>query len=218
MNKYLKELVLWIFIALPYVYLATIWNELPEIVPTHFNLDGVADGWSKKQTLLYIPAALGIGTYLLMLIIPILDPKKKIQQMEGKYYVLRFMLTFFFSVLTLFLLYVSKEETLNNPNILFVIIGVFFAMLGNYFQTVRPNYFIGIRTPWTLENEHVWRKTHRLGGRIWLAGGVCIAILAFFVTYKIIFTILFGIILSFMVVVPVLYSYIEFKKIESVKN
>ncbi|MCK9562663.1 MAG: DUF1648 domain-containing protein, partial [Bacteroidales bacterium] len=148
MNKYFKELVLWIFIALPYVYLAKIWNELPEIVPTHFNLEGVADGWSKKQTLLYIPAALGVGMYLLMLIIPFLDPKKKIQQMEGKYYVLRFMLTFFFSLLTLFLLYVSKEETLNNPAILFVIIGVFFAMFGNYFQTVRPNYFIGIRTPW----------------------------------------------------------------------
>ncbi|HPY82899.1 MAG: DUF1648 domain-containing protein [Bacteroidales bacterium] len=214
MNKYFKELVLWIFIALPYVYLAKIWNELPEIVPTHFNLEGVADGWSKKQTLLYIPAALGVGMYLLMLIIPFLDPKKKIQQMEGKYYVLRFMLTFFFSLLTLFLLYVSKEETLNNPAILFVIIGVFFAMFGNYFQTVRPNYFIGIRTPWTLENEQVWKKTHRLGGRIWLVGGVSIAILAFFVTYKIIFTILFVLILSFMVVVPVLYSYIEFKKIK----
>ncbi|MCK9563028.1 MAG: SdpI family protein, partial [Bacteroidales bacterium] len=66
----------------------------------------------------------------------------------------------------------------------------------------------------TLENEQVWKKTHRLGGRIWLVGGVSIAILAFFVTYKIIFTILFVLILSFMVVVPVLYSYIEFKKIK----
>lgn len=212
MNKYLKESVLWAFIALPYVYLTTIWNKLPEQVPTHFNIEGVANDWSSKTTFLFIPGALGIGIYFLMLIIPILDPKKKIQQMGDKYYTLRFMLTIFFSLLATYLLYVSNTGSLKNPNMLFALIGSLFAMLGNYFQTVRPNYFIGIRTPWTLENEQVWKNTHRLGGRLWIVGGVLIAILAFFINNNHLFTIIFGVIIFLMVIVPVVFSYTEFKK------
>lgn len=63
MNKLSKELLL-IFIALlPYVYLAFIWEQLPETVATHFNIEGKADGWSSKNTLLYLPAILGLGIY-----------------------------------------------------------------------------------------------------------------------------------------------------------
>lgn len=215
MNKYLKELVLWAFIALPYAYLATIWNELPEKVPIHFNMDGVANGWASKSSLLFIPGVLGIGIYLLMAIIPVLDPKKKIQQMEGKYYNLRFLLTIFISLLATYTLYMSKTGSLKNPNMLFGLIGVLFAMLGNYFQTVRPNYFIGIRTPWALENEQVWRRTHRLGGRLWTAGGVLIAILAIIISNQQLFFLIFCSIVFVMVIVPVIFSYSDFKKIRN---
>jgi uncharacterized membrane protein len=95
---------------------------------------------------------------------------------------------------------------------LFALIGALFAMLGNYFQTVRPNYFIGIRTPWTLENEQVWKNTHRLGGRLWIVGGFLIAILAFFINNNHLFSIIFGVIISLIVIVPVVFSYTEFKK------
>lgn len=218
MNKHLKESILWAFIALPYVYLATIWIKLPEQVPTHFNIEGVANDWSSKTTLLFIPGALGIGIYFLMLVIPALDPKKKIQQMGDKYYTLRFMLTIFFSLLATYLLYVSNTGSLKNPNMLLALIGALFAMLGNYFQTVRPNYFIGIRTPWTLENEQVWKKTHHLGGRLWTVGGVLIAILAFFISNNHLFSIIFGVIIFIMVIVPVVFSYTEFQKEKNMLN
>jgi len=218
MNKYLRESVLWAFVALPYVYLTTIWSKLPEQVPTHFNIEGVANGWSSKTTLLFIPAALGIGIYFLMLIIPVLDPKKKIQQMGGKYYSLRFILTIFFSLLATYFLYIINTGSLKNPNMLFALIGTLLAMLGNYFQTLRPNYFIGIRTPWTLENEQVWKNTHRLGGRLWIVGGVLIATLAFFINNNYLFSIIFGVIISLIVIIPVVYSYTEFKKENNTLN
>jgi uncharacterized membrane protein len=150
-----------------------------------------------------------------MLIIPILDPKKKIQQMEGKYYTFRFILTFFFSFLAAYILYTSKTESIN-PILLYGSMGALFAIFGNYFQTVRPNYFIGIRTPWTLENEQVWKKTHRLGGRLWIAGGVLIAIFAFFINNKQMFFIIFGLILFIMIIVPIVFSYTEFRKIKNI--
>jgi uncharacterized membrane protein len=212
MNKYLKESVLWAFIVLPYVYLATIWNNLPDRVPTHFNLEGNVDAWSDKTSLIFLPGAMCLGIYLLMLLIPVLDPKKKIQQMGSKYYNLRFMLSFFFSIFAIYLLHISNTGSLKNPNMLIALIGALFAMLGNYFQTVRPNYFIGIRTPWTLESEQIWKKTHHLGGRMWIAGGVLIAILSFFIHNNAALAITFGTILSVLVIVPVVYSYTEFQK------
>jgi uncharacterized membrane protein len=211
MNKYLKESVLWVFIVLPYVYLSTIWDKLPARVPTHFDLAGKPNDWSDKSSLLYLPGAMMIGIYLLMLIIPYIDPKKKIQQMGNKYYNLRFLLTFFFSILTIFILYTSSTGSIKNPNILLGLIGVLFAMLGNYFQTLRPNYFIGIRTPWTLESEQTWKKTHRFGGKIWMVGGVLIAFFSFFQSNAL-FSIVFGIIIGILVIVPIVYSYLEFQK------
>ncbi|HLF63325.1 MAG TPA: SdpI family protein [Saprospiraceae bacterium] len=212
MNKYVKEIVLWALIVLPYVYLAIIWNKLPDVVPIHFNLAGNADDWSSKTTLLFLPGALGLGIYLLMLFIPALDPKRKIQQMGGKYYSLRLMLTFFFSVLTIYILYITQTGSLEKPNMLIALIGALFAMFGNYFQTIRPNYFVGIRTPWTLENEQVWKKTHRLAGRLWMPGGALIVLISFIVNSNLALAIIFGVILFFMVIVPVVYSYTEFQK------
>ena len=212
MKKYLREILLWILIALPYVYLAFIWNKLPDRVPTHFNLAGNPDDWSGKTTLLFLPGALGIGIYLLMLVIPILDPKRKIQQMGDKYYTFRLMLTGFFSIFATYLVYISGTGNLKNPNFLIALIGVLFALFGNYFQAVRPNYFIGIRTPWTLENEEVWKKTHRLGGRIWMACGILIAVLSLMISNNTAMAIMMGVMLTVMVVVPIVFSYTEFQK------
>ena len=157
MNKYFKEPVLWALMVLPYVYLATIWSELPDRVPTHFTIDGTANDWSNKTTLLYIPGALCLGIYLLMLVVPILDPKRKIQQMGDKYYTLRFIITLFISLISTYILLLSKGD-LNNPKILLGLLGALLAVSGSLFKTISPNYFLGIRTPWTLENEQVWKK------------------------------------------------------------
>ena len=212
MNKYLKEAVLWVIIFIPFIYLYTVWNSLPTSVPTHFDLAGNPNDWSSKTSLIFITGALSIGIYLLMLVIPFLDPKKKIQQMGTNFYNLRFMLTLFFSILATYLIYIGKEGSIKSPKFLFGFLGLLFAVLGNYFQTVRPNYFIGIRTPWTLESEHTWKKTHRLGGRMWMAGGVLIALLAFIIPDKSMFMTAFFIIIIIMSIVPVVYSYFEFQK------
>jgi uncharacterized membrane protein len=212
MKKYLKEVLLLVFAAIPYVYLYSIWNSLPAKVPTHFNLEGVADDWSGKNLLLFLPCGMGIGIYLLMLIFPLIDPKKKIQQMGDKYYSLRLLLTFFLSAVGMYILYASKEGELKNPKLLMALIAALVAALGNYFQTLRPNYFIGIRTPWTLGNEEVWKKTHRLGGRLWMAGGILIIIFSFIISSKFVFAITFITLILIMVIIPVVFSYLEFKK------
>lgn len=81
---------------------------------------------------MFIPAALGAGTYLLMLLVPSLDPKKKLQQMGDNYYRLRLLLTVFMSALAVYLLYATKQGRLESPQWLLGLIGLLVAMLGNF--------------------------------------------------------------------------------------
>ena len=100
---------------------------------------------------------------------------------------------------------------------MFVLVGGLFMFLGNYFQAIKPNYFIGIRTPWTLENENVWRKTHQLGGKLFFIAGLLIMILPFVLHqyfHEIFLTIIFS-----AALIPVIYSYILSKQEEkTIKN
>ena len=217
MNKFLKELILWIFIAIPFIYLSVIWKNLPALVPTHFDLAGNPNDWSNKSSLPYMIGGLGIGNYLLMLLIPYFDPKNKMAQMGEKYYSIRLLMTIFMSALSFYLLYVSNNGVIN-PNLLIALIGAFFVVLGNYLQSVKPNYFIGIRTPWTLENEETWKKTHRLGGRLFLIGGLLTIFIAFISKNNTLLAISFGLIIALISLVTIVFSYIEFKKTHKNEN
>ncbi len=212
MNKFFKELILWILIVIPFIYLIMVWKNLPAQVPTHFDLAGNPNDWSDKTSLPYMIGAMGIGSYLLMLFIPYFDPKKKIEQMGEKYYSLRLIMTIFMSAISFYLLYVSNKGEIN-PNLLIALIGAFYVVLGNYLQSVKPNYFIGIRTPWTRENEETWKKVHRLVGKLWLVGGLITIFIAFIAKNNSLLAITFGTVTAIISIVPILYSYIEFRKI-----
>jgi len=218
MKTTLKNLFLLALVASPYIYLYFIWQQLPDRVPIHFNFEGVADNWSGKGFLFFMPTGLGAFVYLLMIVLPYIDPKRKIQQMGEKYTSLHFALTVFFSLLSFYLLYVTKAGSIKNLSILFAIIGVMLALLGNYFQTVRPNYFIGVRTPWTLENENVWKKTHHMAGRLWMIGGILITILSFTISNNLVLVTIFTSLIAVMALVPIVFSYTEFRKEKNTIN
>ena len=208
-----KEFPYIILMVLPFIYLAYIWNTLPETVPTHWNASGEIDGYGSKNTLLLIPFMLPVLVYIIMTIAPKIDPKNKIAIMGKKYEQLKFFLVLFMSVLALFIIYSSKTQSFSSPNIIYILLGLLFAGLGNFMKTVKPNYFIGIKTPWTLENETVWKKTHLLGGKIWFVGGLLIVCMSLIFTAQTAAT-LFVIIAVLITIIPLVHSYIEFKKIK----
>jgi len=89
--------------------------------------------------------------------------------------------------------------------------GLLFAIMGNYMSTIKPNYFAGIRLPWTLENADNWKKTHALAGRIWFGGGLLLAIICLFLPPAVAF-VAFFISLTLMILIPCIYSYNLYKK------
>src|SRR5690606_2033703 len=166
--KLQKELPLFLISILPALFLVYIWNDLPGRVPLHWDINGEVNRFGNKNELIFV-GIIPIFIYALFLVIPLMDPKKRLGSMGNKYFTIRWVSTIFVTILFLFVIYSVKEQSLANPNYLLIIIATFFVVLGNYFKTIKPNYFVGIRTPWTLENEAVWKSTHQLAGKLWVA-------------------------------------------------
>ncbi|WP_396186505.1 SdpI family protein [Flavobacterium sp.] len=214
MNKDLKkELPIIGFVLLPFIYLAYLWNSLPEKVPMHLNYKGEIDDWGTKYSLLGLIFLLPVLTYVLMLVIPKINPKKRIELMGGKYYQIKFVLVGFMSVLAIYIIHSSNSQTLSSPSIVLVLIGLLFMALGNYFKVIKQNYFLGIKTPWTLESEEVWKLTHILAGKLWIVGGLLIVIFSLVIPEDINFY-LFIIITAIITIVPIVYSYLIFRKLK----
>ena len=212
MEKFKKEIPFLAIALIPFVYLIYIWNRLPEKVPMHWNGAGEIDRYGDKKELVVMLFMLVGITYFVFLIIPSIDPKQKLQNMGNKLNNLRMILTLFMSGLAVFILYSVQQKT-SNPSFVLAIIGLLFAFLGNYFKTIKPNYFIGIKTPWTLENEEVWKKTHIIGGKLWFVGGLLMALTFLLPNEMQLYTFL-GI-TAVITIVPIVYSYLEFKKIKN---
>jgi len=200
---------LWI----PIIYLAIVWNQIPDTIATHFNASGEADDFGSKNMLIYLLLLLIGGIFLLFKIIPVIDPKKKIALMGDSYQKLQFWVMGLMSALCIFFIYTAVSGGNTNNNLLFSVIGLFYMAIGNYMPTFKPNYFVGVRTPWTLENDTVWRKTHRLGGKMFVISGLLITLSALLLEGEQALVVMLGItiLISFILIG---YSYLEFRKID----
>jgi len=210
--KLKREIPFIAIVLLPFIYLAYIWNELPEKVPLHWNFKGEIDRFGEKAELLLIPILLPLLIYIIFLIVPKIDPKNKISKMGNKYQHIKILLTTFMSILALFIIYSVNKQSFANPNYLVLLIGILYIIFGNYFKTIKANYFIGIRTPWTLENETVWKETHILGGKMWFIGGIIVVISSLILDKQPNF-IIFMIITGIITIIPIAYSYFKFKNL-----
>lgn len=206
-----KELPLLTIVLLPFAYIFYIWNKLPQEIPIHWNLKGEVDRYGEKIEILLIPILLPLLIYMIFSVIPKIDPKKKLEKMGNKFRTLKFLLTTIMSALALFIIYSIQSKSSTSPNIIFLIVGVLYVVLGNYFKTIRANYFIGIRTPWTLESETVWKETHLLGGKLWLIGGLLVIISALLLDEKMNSAVFF-IITIIITIIPAAYSFLLFKR------
>lgn len=206
-----KELPLIAIVLLPFLYLAYIWNQLPEKVPVHWNEKGDIDRYGDKAELILIPLLLPLLVYIIFLVVPKIDPKNNFNKMGNKLQSLKVLMTTIMSILALFILYSTKNQSFDNSNYLFIFIGILYIILGNYFKTIKPNYFIGIRTPWTLESESVWKKTHKLGGKLWFIGGIIVVLSSFILDHETNY-IVFLTITTVIAIIPIVYSYRLFRK------
>lgn len=180
MDTFLKKIV-WLIIIGPLIYLAIVWNRLPNKIAMHFDIHGNADKYdTKNEFLLFIGIMLivSIGVYLLLTNAYRIDPKKYAAENKDRLQKIAFSVVAFLCAIECFIIYIGIQGSLKlNIRFLFVLMGLFWAVIGNYMNNIRPNYFAGFRLPWTLENEDNWRYTHHLASKLWFAGGLLIALI-----------------------------------------
>ncbi len=181
---------------------------LPGKIPVHFNIAGKPDRWGSKGEYIALSLAALFVIFILYIIIPEIDPKRRNLQGSRGYHII-FRIVLLLAVLISVIPYVYFRGISISKSIA-VLMGLFFILVGNYLPTIKPNYFVGIRTPWTLENEEVWRKTHRIGGWTFAITGI-VLIFSILLPEKYVTFFFIGLILI-LTAFLVLYSYIYWRK------
>ena len=191
-----------IIILLPILTGLILWEQLPEKIPTHWNVNGEIDGWSSKPfAVLGLPAIMLAAQWLCVLGTAA-DPKKAAHPQK----VLQLVFWIFpvISILMFTLTYIAALGGQVRVEVIMpIFMGLVLAIVGNYLPKCKQNYTIGIKIPWTLNNEENWSKTHRFAGWLWTAGGIIMMLTGFFGGFWIFF-----VVMLLMVLAPVLYSYI----------
>lgn len=207
---YSEWLMLGLMLA-PFFYLGFVYDQLPAKVPFQYGVDGTPTYYGPKEGLILIFGGLTIFMYLLFRYIPKLDPKQNLN--TTNYYKIRLLITVFWSALLIGLWYTSTKGIMGERFLSYLLASVclLIAGIGNLLYSVKPNYFVGIRTPWTLDNETVWRKTHQRSAPFWVAGGLLGAILVFVVPGIWKTNIMLSITLG-LAVGSVIYSYLVYQQ------
>lgn len=192
---------------------ALLWNRLPEQMASHWNEQDQVDGYMSRFWGIFLLPLMTIGLTLLFFAIPSIDPlKSNIAGFRGTFNLfILFFLVFMLFVHGLTLAWNLGYTGFKFSSALLPALGLLFILTGFMIRKAKRNYFIGIRTPWTLANEVVWDKTHALGSKLFIAAGM-LTFLGVFVPQKA-FPILMVSILG-ATLITVVYSFIVFKQEE----
>lgn len=207
LKKNLKLLILTsILTLLPILVGVVLWNQLPEQMPTHWNAAGEVDGWSSKPFAVFGLPLILVAAQWLCVLATTTDPKR--QNHSEKIYHLVFWIMPVLSIVLHAVTYLTVLGVgVRMEMVMPIFMGLLFVIIGNYLPKCKQSYTIGIKIPWTLNNEENWNKTHRLAGWVWVIGGIAIMLTGFFGGF-----VAFFVITLVMVLVPAIYSYLLHRK------
>lgn len=207
MNK--KQLIITSFvIVLPALIGAFFWKALPEQIPTHFGIDGQADGYSSKVfTFVAFPILFVLFQIIALASLERESVKVTVPAKMRKLYAwivpaLSFIVQG--SIYANGLGWVKSSSTLVTA-----FLGIIFIILGNYLPKTHRNHTIGIRIPWTLSDDKNWHKTHRMAGKLWVLGGLLILLESF---VQVAMPHVMGVVIAIMIIAPMIYSFLLSRK------
>lgn len=146
---------------------------LPDTIITHWDINGQADGWGSKNILVVFVPFLIIGLYILFRFLPRMDPKKENYiKFDSAYHAFKLLIVAFMSIIYFISVYINLGYDLAISDIMIWLVGALFIIIGFLIKNVKQNWFMGIRTPWTLSNQEVWRKTHLMAQKVFIIGGI----------------------------------------------
>lgn len=174
-----SEVVPLALIVVMFVLGAIAWPQAPDRIPIHWGISGEPDNYAGKIFGLFGGPMISLGIYALILILPRIDPRRKNYELFwGKYLVIRtIIITVLAAIQVVTFLWAIGIDVNMNIAVL-IIVGFLLIFIGNYMGKLRPTWFVGIRSPWTLSSKESWNKTHRLGGRVFVLFGLALVVAA----------------------------------------
>jgi uncharacterized membrane protein len=148
------------------------YSNWPDVIASHWNFKGEVDGYTYKESMVWIFPLMMSIIYALFLALPYLDPKKKNYEGFSSFY--HFFKTTVLTVLFLIYITLGVYNLGYNINITLVstlLIGSLIIFIGYFLKDIKPNWFMGIKNPWTLSSDKVWKKTHKIGGYFFIVFG-----------------------------------------------
>lgn len=186
-----------------------VWQRVPGSLPVHWNAAGEIDRYGNKFEGLLLMPLVALGSYLLIIFLPKIDARRKEQD--------PMLLSFIALIMTLLLVCIYFTTIaiifgydIELPRVVTLAMGVLFILLGNIMPKVQSNWFIGVRTMWTLESEHSWFMTHRLAGWIMSIGGLILVITSFFLKTQWLVALIIVLVVGTLLLIP--YSYFMWKQ------
>ena len=204
-----------LFLLIPAVLIIYLWPQLPDSVATHWNAAGEVDGWLSKASFGMIMSGLLIFTYSLLSIVLRIDPKPTAKYNRKTLRILRITMMGLLCVTTSAIVLFNVGVSIDIPTVTKLSVPLVLLVVGNLFSKMKPNYFMGIRTPWTLESREVWLKTHRLAGGLWVVTALFLLVASLSLPDDYYPPVLISATLV-MVLVPVGYSYLIFRKQQTI--
>jgi uncharacterized membrane protein len=197
--------------AAMWAFALAVYARLPDSIPSHWSLQGEVDGWMDKPAgplmhPLIATALLGVLWFL-----PRIDPRREnVERFAEDRGLLVNLIILFMAVVQVATLGYALGWPVQVDRVILAAVGLLFVGLGNYLPRIRSNWFMGIRTPWTMDNERVWRATHRVGGRTFVAAGLVMALAALLPDPARAWAT--GGAIAVAVVVPLVYSYVAYRR------
>ena len=153
-------------VAAALVASAALYSRLPDQLPTHWNLQGQVDDYGSKQWAAFLVPGLLAGMFVLFLAIPWLSPKRfEVDSFRSTYWFIALVVTVAMSYVHGLILWAGVSGQVDIARALLAGLLIMFGLIGNVLGKVRRNFWVGVRTPWTIASERVWNDTHRLAAR-----------------------------------------------------
>lgn len=198
-------------VAVMVLFTLVVWGQLPERLPSHWNARGEVDGWTGKGPGVFLLPAVTLGLWLLFQVLPRIDPRaKNYERFAPTYWTLANVALLFMALLHVLVLGAALGWPIDVSRVMLVALGALFVALGNYLPRIKPNWWMGIRTPWTLDNDQVWRETHRLGGKTFVAAGLITVAVGLLSPQRGFTLMIASLVLA--AVVPLVYSYLAWRR------
>jgi Predicted integral membrane protein len=220
-NKWIKHIIMVLITISPLLYMLIVWDTIPDEVNLRTSY-----GFTEGRDAVSLESKNGLWGAIGLLVVVILvvyglaqniklfDPKRTDKPFSNVFNKISVGMVILLTAMNFVILLDNIGRIENAPKLMMPIVGVLFAFLGNTMHNIKPNYYIGLRLPWTLNSDDNWRKTHQLAGKLWFAGGLLFAI-SYIIKPELWSDRTFFLLIVVLVLVPSAYSFMLFRKEKS---